>query len=344
MKKTMSAIFAAIAVLSANFCPMSASAVFPSDSASSYYEMTEGYTRVEELNIFDWLAEQNTLYPQSYFSKVLVNDNGTEFICLKPYRSVSVFTIADEISPDDISNAIGEIYVGEYGDYLLGGSWVEEEGDSKLYVQLTPQKTNEICNHLKEKGMITDCCIAIDIYSVFRMYGRGINYYDKQYYDYNFYGDGVICNPDKRDKGALLKDYVSTKLEGYTLEEATVDEHEYYVLVPPEGTDLTEQIQTAQKIYEATGVCSSYTSPAIAPPIVEVPMQDRFIEVYDAVKGDANCDGKATIADSVAILQHISNRDKYGLKTQGLINADVDGEAGVTANDARVLQEWDADK
>ena len=64
----------------------------------------------------------------------------------------------------------------------------------------------------------------------------------------------------------------------------------------------------------------------------------------DGVKGDANLDGKATVADAVAILQHIANRDKYGLKQQGLINADVDGEAGVTANDARVLQEWDANR
>lgn len=60
------------------------------------------------------------------------------------------------------------------------------------------------------------------------------------------------------------------------------------------------------------------------------------------VHGDANCDGKTTVADSVAILQHIANRDKYGLSSQGLINADVDDEAGVTANDARALQEWDA--
>lgn len=71
---------------------------------------------------------------------------------------------------------------------------------------------------------------------------------------------------------------------------------------------------------------------------------DDLAENITVIKGDANLDGKLTVADSVAILQHIANRDKYGLKPQGLINADVDGEAGVTANDARVLQEWDANK
>lgn len=58
--------------------------------------------------------------------------------------------------------------------------------------------------------------------------------------------------------------------------------------------------------------------------------------------GDANCDGKVTVADAVAILQHIGNRDKYGLKEQGLKNADVDGEPGVTPNDALTIQKLDA--
>ena len=60
------------------------------------------------------------------------------------------------------------------------------------------------------------------------------------------------------------------------------------------------------------------------------------------VVGDANLDGGFTIADSVAVLQHIGNRDKYCLTSQGLRNADIDGQAGVTANDALVMQKVDA--
>lgn len=58
--------------------------------------------------------------------------------------------------------------------------------------------------------------------------------------------------------------------------------------------------------------------------------------------GDANCDGKMTIADATAILQHIANRDKFGLSQQGLLNGDIDGTAGITANDALVIQKVDA--
>ncbi len=60
------------------------------------------------------------------------------------------------------------------------------------------------------------------------------------------------------------------------------------------------------------------------------------------VYGDANCDGKVTIADSTAILQHLGNEDKYGLSAQGKENADVDGRAGVTTEDALTIQMIDA--
>lgn len=59
--------------------------------------------------------------------------------------------------------------------------------------------------------------------------------------------------------------------------------------------------------------------------------------------GDANLDGKVTVADAVAILQSIANRDKYGLSPVGALNADVDGISGVTAKDALVILQFDAE-
>ncbi len=58
--------------------------------------------------------------------------------------------------------------------------------------------------------------------------------------------------------------------------------------------------------------------------------------------GDANLDGRVSIADATAILQHIGNRDRFRLRVQGELNADVDGVSGVTANDALVIQKVDA--
>ncbi len=58
--------------------------------------------------------------------------------------------------------------------------------------------------------------------------------------------------------------------------------------------------------------------------------------------GDANCDGEVTVADAVAILQSLANSSKYPLSAEGKKNADVDGEAGLTASDALAIQRFDA--
>lgn len=68
----------------------------------------------------------------------------------------------------------------------------------------------------------------------------------------------------------------------------------------------------------------------------------KFEEI-EAVKGDANEDGKVTIADAVAILQYLANSDEYPLSEQGMKNADVTGDGnGVNTNDALQIQKWDA--
>ena len=59
--------------------------------------------------------------------------------------------------------------------------------------------------------------------------------------------------------------------------------------------------------------------------------------------GDANNDGRVSIADATAILQSLGNPDKYGLSKQGAANADVTGNGnGVTTDDALVIQKIDA--
>ena len=59
-------------------------------------------------------------------------------------------------------------------------------------------------------------------------------------------------------------------------------------------------------------------------------------------KGDANCDGKVTVSDRVAVLQYIANMDKYPLSEEGLNNADIDGCPGLSGEDAIAIQKIDA--
>ena len=57
------------------------------------------------------------------------------------------------------------------------------------------------------------------------------------------------------------------------------------------------------------------------------------------VAGDANLDGTVELADAIFVMQSLAQPNKYELKIQGRINADVDGQKdGVTSNDALTIQ------
>ena len=59
--------------------------------------------------------------------------------------------------------------------------------------------------------------------------------------------------------------------------------------------------------------------------------------------GDANGDNNVTVADAVAILQFIGNKDKYPITGDALVNADCfDPGDGITAKDALAIQHLDA--
>lgn len=58
--------------------------------------------------------------------------------------------------------------------------------------------------------------------------------------------------------------------------------------------------------------------------------------------GDANLDGKVNVSDAVTVLQYAANKTKYPLAGQALVNADVDGESGITGSDAITIQKVDA--
>ena len=75
--------------------------------------------------------------------------------------------------------------------------------------------------------------------------------------------------------------------------------------------------------------------------IVEVPdikFDNVDILESETLIGDANVDGDINMADAVLIMQSLSNPNEYKLSEQGVINADYNGDGGVTALDALEIQ------
>ena len=75
---------------------------------------------------------------------------------------------------------------------------------------------------------------------------------------------------------------------------------------------------------------------------IELNVPLNKISQDNTMYGDANLDGDCSVSDAVAILQYLANSEKFGLSEQALVNADVDGVAGVTGKDAAVIQMVDA--
>ncbi len=135
-----------------------------------------------------------------------------------------------------------------------------------------------------------------------------------------------------------------------------------------------EMFQECKKVYEATGETHDYTyklhrfwhmgdalmttgtMALLYPEVTPIngveptdPSEDPQTTTTtgqqsgDRLWGDANLDQKVTVADATAILQSIANADKYTLKPDGKLNADViDNGDGPTAKDALAIQMMDA--
>lgn len=70
---------------------------------------------------------------------------------------------------------------------------------------------------------------------------------------------------------------------------------------------------------------------------------DTPSQLSSSILGDANLDGRVTVADAVAILQFVANKDKYDLNSQARKNADCFNVGdGITGKDALAIQRLDA--
>ena len=90
-------------------------------------------------------------------------------------------------------------------------------------------------------------------------------------------------------------------------------------------------------------VLSSAAVLAGAMPFMTTAVQAADTAAESTMLGDVNNDNKVSVADAVAILQFVANKDKFNLSAQAADNADVYNRGdGVTARDALAIQRLDA--
>ena len=117
------------------------------------------------------------------------------------------------------------------------------------------------------------------------------------------------------------------------------------------ASDFYEVRVYSKALTESELVSQNTSSPAYGPDDKCVQLWLDFDNIAESVEppedepliGDANLDGKVTIADATAILQSLANKDKYSLCEEAARNADCFNVGdGVTGMDALAIQRLDA--
>ena len=343
MKKSLAGIIASAMAATAMLAPMSANA-FSIDGDNDALSMaTKGYTEVYDIDFFDWTFHFNE---KSDDYRVFVNEDGTHFRTFNRIDGAHDvhITLADGVSKEDVENALYEKYSENYEKVQFWLESYRREPVQSYYIMrncthssITIQEAMEYLEFLKEQKLINSGKLLTNEYAgkdiLSSSSRRGLMTYQIIDGEADLYG--TLC------------DYVEKNLVGYKVETTDqIEERRWVELVSLDGKSLDEisldeKLEISRNIYEAT-----HLEPDLYWWQSGVTVGgEEGIDVVNALKGDANCDGKVTVADSVAILQNIGNKDKYPITAQGKYNADITGNHdGLTAADAYELQVVDSQK
>lgn len=355
MKKLISTLMALSLTLTSMMALSSNATIYIYDSDSDeYQDILDGYSPIDTDIAKSYFSNWNDIEKNDKFYS---NENGTHMIATRKLSSIVVFNLADGASAKDVRDVVWEYCADKETEMsytaekrVLYGL-VEEDYEYEIYTygqgslgepeySVKVEDAKNLCKILKEKNLI----------SGFKYVNRNqITYLDAGCTDYPLTSyimpDIDRLPPSEAEKISRVQSYVAENLPDCELR---VDKDEYgnqiVQFIPPnENASVEEIMEFAVKINEACGdkVCyGDYLSPTS---LGASDTLDSSIDMYNAVSGDANCDGYATIADATLVLQFLTNADEYGLTEQGRYNADVCGNLdGVTALDALEIQKFDA--
>ena len=294
----------------------------------------------EEVRLYDIIKDVkdnnvNIELPAFSAAMVVVSDKADAFDGLKKYNEIKDLTKTETFSdPESMKN---------------GNGYVE--------IPITDAK------HLSK--IIINGKVTSSAGSVWGTAGCAvcINAKDKEGNDFWTYKDYSLTLGDKSSAtvkfdGTLTKttgegdDKVSEDLEAYVAD-GKIELQKWWDASEKSEASIDDVIAveytSVQVVYEyaegeeipAEPATSAPTEKPTKAPATEAPTVDGT-KPADANYGDANCDEKITVADAVAVLQYVANKAKYPLSDKGLVNADIDGDEGITGTDAIVIQKVDA--
>lgn len=334
MKKTKRLFMCALASAS-----LAASFIVPAVSSAIYYVQDSNSFAFDFLNNEERYVKLDGKYKEffnllgsSYLSDeqlekadVYVHKTGRSIYKVVPVKignkegGVSaVFNLTEGTTEEQVDEFLHEKFNSYYGisEYYYNSDYKYQFGCSYRYFK-------EVCKLLKEENFIDSFVIPGGYF---------------QLIEYGTFGKyGTFSYQLSNDEYEMLNEYVTENNIGDLIlgELSMNDGCSPYDLDIGDLETTEEILDVAIEIYETLGLYPCYVSPTATSNTI----QTDSIDVYNAVDGDANCDGELTIADATLILQYLGNADKYSLSAQGEFNADVTGDYdGISAADALAIQ------
>lgn len=344
MKKLISTLTALTLTLSSMIALSSNAAVFIYDPDSDeYQDILNNYT------LIDTDIAKN-YFKNFKFDNFYSNETGTRLISTRQLSSNVIFALADGASENDVRDLVWEYCADNATDLSYTSKkrivtgFIEPDYKYEILTygqgsssgpeySVKVEDAKNLCKILKEKNLI----------SGFKYVNRNqIKYFDAMNLDYPLTSHHV--QKSELEKYYSIQDDLAKNFPDYKMQIKELENESVIVqFIPPnENASVEEIMEFATKINEdyGEGICGAeFMSPAS---LGDSNGSGDSIDMYNAVIGDANCDGAVTIADSTLILQALTNRDEYSLSTQGGYNADVCGNDGITASDALEIQKLDA--
>lgn len=102
-------------------------------------------------------------------------------------------------------------------------------------------------------------------------------------------------------------------------------------------TTTTTSTTTTTTTTSATTTTVTETEPTTTTTTTDSAPQTGESELTVTLRGDANCDGKVTVADAILLARVAAEDSTVNVTAQGLLNGDVDGAAGISPNDATMI-------
>lgn len=160
--------------------------------------------------------------------------------------------------------------------------------------------------------------------------------------------DGTFTIPDPTKDGASIElenaDYKDTYIEFQDWWKSSANSEK--------GEDVSVTYNTITMVYEydhtgepkvTTTTTTASTTSSATTTTTTASVSSSTSGVQAKLIGDANLDNNVTVADAVAILQFIGNKDKYALSDEAKANADCFNPGdGITGMDAIAIQKLDA--